>query len=137
MGAILAVSFIGFFDAAYLTVQHYQQGIVPCIVFEGCEEVLASKYAQVGGIPTSLIGAIYYLAIFISTLLFVDRKNPFALKVIGYLPIAGFTVSLFLVYLQIFVIKAICTYCVVSAVSSTILFVLGLKVLKFKSKINL
>jgi len=119
-------------DAAYLTIQNYSQGILPCVIFEGCDQVLTSQYAKVGNIPISLVGAIFYLAIFISGILFVDNKSPRALMVLGYLPIVGFITSLALVYLQIFIIKALCIYCLVSAISSTILFLLGLKVLKLR-----
>lgn len=84
--------------------------------------------------PVSLIGAIYYLTILISTLLFVDTKNTKALLALSYLPVAGFAVSLLLVFLQLFVIQAICFYCVISAISSTLLFILGLKILKLTRK---
>lgn len=134
LAAILAFSFIGFLDAVYLTVQNYSQGILPCVIFEGCDQVLTSQYAKVWNIPISLVGAIYYLIIFVLAILFIDSKNPRALLVLGYLPIAGFITSLALVFLQVFVIKALCVYCVVSAISSTILFILGLKVLKFRER---
>lgn len=130
--AVAVVSFIGFADAAYLTIQHYNQGILPCVIFKGCDQVLTSSYAKVLGIPISLIGAVYYLTILISALLFLDTKNPKALLVLGYLPVAGLAVSLGLVYLQLFVIKAVCFYCMFSAISSTILFIFGLKILNLR-----
>lgn len=133
----MAISFVGFFDAVYLTIQHYQNGIPPCYGFQGCDLVLTSRYSTVRGVPISLIGAIYYLAIFISGIWFIDSKNSKALSVLAYLPMGGFAVSLLLLYLQVFVIKAVCDYCVISAASSTVLFILGLKVLKFKNRINL
>ena len=132
LAAILVFSFIGFLDAGYITVQHYSEGIVPCYGFQGCDLVLTSRYAEVGGVPISLVGAIYYLIIFIAGVWFIDSRNKKALFVLGYLPMVGFAVSIGLVYLQVFVIKAVCDYCVISAVSSLILFIFGLKVLKFR-----
>ena len=128
--AFMAISFIGFLDAAYLTIQHYNEGILPCVVFEGCEEVTTSKFSTVAGIPISLFGAGYYLTILISAITFWDSKNRKAFLVIAYLPMAGFAISIFLLYLQLFVIKAICAYCVVSIISSALLFILGLLALK-------
>lgn len=130
---IIAISFIGFLDATYLTIQHYQAGILPCVGFTGCEQVTTSKYATLGNIPIALFGAIYYLIILLSGLIFFDTKKDKVLLVLSYLPIAGFAVSLFLLYLQLFVIHALCTYCVISLSTSTLLFILGLMVLKFKS----
>ena len=126
---IVIVSFIGFLDAAYLTIQHYNDSILPCVVFEGCEQVTNSKYSAIFNIPISLFGAVYYLVILISGIIFWDTKNAKTLLALVYLPIAGFAISMFLLYLQLFVIKAICAYCMVSVISSIILFILGLKVI--------
>jgi len=130
--AIIIISFIGFLDAAYLTVQHYQEGILPCVVFEGCEQVTNSKYSTIFNIPISLLGAAYYLVIFLSAVVFWESKKDKALLVISYLPIGGFVISVFLLYLQLFVIKAICTYCVVSIITSTMLFILGLRLINVR-----
>src|SRR3989344_3854033 len=130
--AIIIISFIGFLDAAYLTVQHYQEGILPCVVFEGCEQVTNSKYSTIFNIPISLLGAAYYLVIFLSAVVFWESNKDKALLVISYLPIGGFVISVFLLYLQLFVIKAICTYCVVSIITSTMLFILGLRLINVR-----
>lgn len=129
---MILISFIGFFDATFLTIQHYRDGILPCVVFEGCEQVTTSKYSTIGNIPISLFGMIYYLIILISTIIYFDNKNKKAFLLIGYFPVVGFVISMFLLYLQLFIIKALCTYCLVSIISSTILFVLGLNLLKLK-----
>ena len=123
---ILATSFIGFLDSAYLTVEHYNKGILPCYIFEGCDQVTTSKYSTVANIPISLFGAIYYLAIFAAAILFLDTKYAPILYILILLPVAGFLLSLWFVYLQLFVIKAICLYCMVSAVTSTSLFIMSL-----------
>lgn len=124
--AFAVVSFLGFLDATFLTIEHYNRGILPCYIFEGCDQVTTSVYSQVAGLPVALFGAIYYLAIFIATILFIDTKYKPILYVLIFLPIFGFLFSLGFLYLQIFVIKAICFYCVISAITSTTLFVFGL-----------
>jgi len=127
--AIILVSFIGFLDATYLTVKNYTQGILPCIIFNGCETVLNSSYSKIGAIPISLIGAGYYLLFFITAILYIDIRHAKALKALIFMPVFGFVASLWFVYLQIFVLKAICFYCMVSAVSSTALFAAGMYLL--------
>src|SRR5918912_4308825 len=62
--AIALLSLIGLGDAVYLTVKHITGGIVPCTITGGCEQVLNSSYATVGGVPLALIGAIAYFTAF-------------------------------------------------------------------------
>ncbi|OGJ43028.1 hypothetical protein A3B60_03830 [Candidatus Peregrinibacteria bacterium RIFCSPLOWO2_01_FULL_39_12] len=122
----IAVSFIGFLDAGYLTVVHYTGADLACSFLEGCEIVTTSKYSLIFGIPVALLGALYYLTILILSLLYFDTKNNILLKIFPALTIFGFLASGWFIYLQIFVIKALCEYCILSAVTSTILFILGL-----------
>src|SRR3972149_294511 len=122
----LIISFIGFLDSSYLTVQHYRGEPPSCAIFTGCETVAESKYAIVGPIPLALLGLLYYLAIFILTVAYFDTKKERLLLLAALFTIPGFLASVYFVYLQLFVIKAICLYCIISAVSSTILFGFGL-----------
>lgn len=131
---ILLVSIIGFVDATYLTVKHYNGTSINCSLIKGCDKVTTSKYSTLGNIPTSLFGAVYYLIIFIAALAYVDAKKKFFLNCVVCLSIIGFLVSLGLIYLQIFVIGAICLYCMVSAASSTSIFVLGILVFRFLTR---
>ncbi len=126
LAGFVVLGLIGFLDASYLTIQHYNNGILPCYVFTGCDKVTSSSYAVVAGVPVSLLGAIYYFAILIVAVLFLDTRNKKVLRILTTLPIAGFLASLWLLFLQLFIIKAICFYCVISASTSTLLFVLAL-----------
>lgn len=123
--AFIIVSFLGFLDASYLTIEHYKGALLPCVVFKGCEQVTTSAYSKVFGLPLALYGAAYYLFILLVSVFYVDTKNSFAFKILKYMPVAGFLASAYFVYLQLFVIHAICTYCVISATTSTTLFILS------------
>ena len=68
--AFLFVSFFGFLDATYLTINHYQGKIPPCSIVVGCEIVTTSRYSLFLNIPVALIGAIYYLTVFVLTVLY-------------------------------------------------------------------
>ncbi|MBI5733239.1 vitamin K epoxide reductase family protein [Candidatus Jorgensenbacteria bacterium] len=127
-------SFIGFLDATYLTVKHYLGTPITCSVFADCEKVTSSQYAVIGGIPVALLGACYYLFIFILVIAYVDTKKDHILYAIARITPVGFLASLWFIYLQLFVIQAICLYCIFSAFTSTILFGLGIILLKFKDK---
>jgi uncharacterized membrane protein len=121
---ILLVTFalIGFFDSAYLTAEHYAGNIPPCFIATGCESVTTSVYSTVYGVPVALAGTIYYLLLFILSiglLTGTDNKN---LKWISIISGLGFLSSAYFVYLQLFVINAICSYCMVSAITTTLIF---------------
>ncbi|OGC46755.1 MAG: hypothetical protein A3A94_01950 [Candidatus Portnoybacteria bacterium RIFCSPLOWO2_01_FULL_43_11] len=131
LAAFIVFGFIGFLDAAYLTIEHYNQGILPCYIFEGCDKVTTSKYSEVFGLPVAMFGAIYYLLIVLTAIFYFDAKNKTALNILKIFPSAGFLASIWFVYVQLFVIEAICFYCMISAVTSTALFILSLFLIKF------
>lgn len=124
---LLLVAFIGFADATYLTVEHYQNKLPPCTI-GGCETVLSSEYAIVLGVPVALLGAMYYLAILISVFLFIDMKKDMFLQAPLLFTSLGVLASLWFVYLQLFVIHAFCPYCAVSGLTTTVLFIILLYV---------
>ena len=130
LAGMAVVSLIGFLDATYLTLVHYNRGSLICYIFEGCDKVTTSPYAVIWEVPVALGGVLYYFSVFIAAILYFDTKNIFFLRILSILPPAGFLASLWFLYLQFFVIKAICFYCMVSAVSSTLLFILGMLVFR-------
>jgi uncharacterized membrane protein len=120
---VLVIAIIGFADASYLTVEHFQNVIPPCSVTGGCEKVLTSSFSTLLGIPVSLLGAIYYLLIAIGSFAFLENKNHEVLRVTLLLTILGLLASLWFVFIQVFVIHSICVYCMGSATTSTLLFI--------------
>lgn len=118
--------FAGFLDATYLTARHYSGAALQCGLVTGCEEVTTSRYATLFGIPIALPGSLYYLALFFLTLAWFDGRSGWPMKVLPSLTVAGFGVSLYLVYLQLWVLEAICQYCMLSAALCTVLFISGM-----------
>lgn len=119
------VALIGLADALYLTSQHYVGIIPPCYVTTGCETVLTSAWNKIAGIPVSLLGAIYYALICTLATYFLIVKKEKALTVAAWATFIGLFGSLWFVSLQLFIIKSICFYCMVSAATSSILFITG------------
>ncbi len=122
--AILILATIGFVDAAYLTVNHYLGTPLPCSIVNGCEKVTTSVYSVVLGVPLPLIGAVYYLALLVLSVAFLDAEKKELIAAMLGISGLGFLASLFLVYLQIFVLRSLCPYCLVSAADSTLIFIL-------------
>jgi uncharacterized membrane protein len=112
--AIALLSLVGLADSIYLTVQHITGESVRCTIISGCSEVLSSSYAVVGGYPLASIGAFAYFSVFSLAILAV-----FGYRVAGQLllpaVLAMCLVSLWLIYLQAFVIRHFCQFCLLSA----------------------
>jgi uncharacterized membrane protein len=118
--AILVLSLIGIGIAGYLTYVHYEGLKVLCLSSGGCETVQASRFAKLDGVPVAVLGLAGYIGILGSLLVRgeLGRIAAFAIALIGF----GF--SMYLTYRELFTIKAICQWCVASAVLMTILAIL-------------
>lgn len=135
--AAAIVALVGVADAVYLTVHHYTAEPVPCSIIAGCEQVLTSDYARLGGIltavfgeaatgiatsgfgdiPLAALGGVAYFAAFALALLtaFGDRRmwKLFGIQVIFMALFTGW-----LIYLQGVVIGAFCQFCLLSAATT-------------------
>ena len=124
--SFLVISFIGFVDASFLAANHFSGVTPPCFVTQGCDIVTTSAYAKIAGIPVSALGVLYYLAQLILMIYFVDKKDERVLPLIVISSIVGFGFSLWFTYVQVFLLKSYCTYCLFSGLTSTMLFALGI-----------
>lgn len=125
----LGAGFIGFLDSAYLAITHFIGSPVTCGFFTGCELVTSSEYSAIAGIPIALFGVLYYLFWVLLGVWYLDSRNPVFFTLLP-LTSAGFVASLILIGIQIFIINAICVYCMLSAASSTALFILSFVIRK-------
>lgn len=122
-GLAALVSLVGIADSIYLTVEHLSGRSVRCTIVAGCSQVLSSAYASLNGVPLALIGTIAYFTVFsLATLAAFDYK--WAGKLLAAIVGAMFLTTLWLLYLQAFVIKAFCQFCLLSALVTLILTVL-------------
>jgi len=108
------VSLAGLADATYLTVQALTGETLVCGGSPDCFRVLGSPYARIGGIPLALFGTLAYFSVF-SFATFAafgySRARTFLILTIG----AMFLVTLWLLYVQAFLLHAYCRYCLFSA----------------------
>lgn len=124
---LLILSLIGVADAGYLTLEHYAKLTPPCFVnpiFADCGKVLTSQYAVFFQIPLSLWGVFYYVIIMATTTLALISAKKRWIHSLSFFSTIGLSVSLYLVYLQIFILKAFCFYCMISAISSLLIFII-------------
>ena len=130
---IAIVSLCGLADALYLTVEHITGESVICTVIHGCSEVLSSPYATVKGYPLAGLGAVAYFSVFSLSILAL-----FGYRIAGQLllPLVAVMclISIWLIYLQAFVIHAFCQFCLLSAATTFVLTVLVIVQRKFASR---
>lgn len=125
----LVIAGIGLLNAVYLIILKYTNNKGMCLQGIGdCWSVNISRYSMVGGIPVAVLGAIGFLAII--TLLLLESKGGFLGEqgvLINFgLTLIGVLFSAYLTYLEIAVIRAICPFCVLSAICMVVLFGLTL-----------
>jgi uncharacterized membrane protein len=119
---LLAIA--GLIDSLYLGWLKLSGNTAACSTIGDCESVNLSRFADIGGIPVALIGALGYAIIL--GLLSIEGRFPawsdnIQLMYFG-LTLVGTLYSAYLTYIELFVIKAVCPFCVVSAVIMVILF---------------
>lgn len=108
------VSLIGLADAIYLTVEHLTGNSVRCTVTSGCSEVLGSAYASIGGVPLAGLGAVAYFIVFgLATLAAFGHRWPRSL--LAAIVAMMLAMTLWLLFVQAFVLRAFCQYCLLSA----------------------
>jgi len=107
---LVLVAAAGIALATYLTYVHYQPGALICPTSGGCETVQHSKYAELAGIPVAILG----LAFWIAALVLVLWDSELARTLVVALAMIGMAFSIYLVVLQLFVIDATCTWCMLN-----------------------
>jgi uncharacterized membrane protein len=110
LAAVVALA--GVAVAGYLTWSHYAGGSVVCPVGGGCETVQESEYAKLAGIPVAVLGLSAYVAI----LALVAWDAPVARLAAAALSLTGLLFSFYLLVVQLFVIDAICVWCLANDV---------------------
>lgn len=117
------VALIGLGDSIYLTIKHYTGEQVPCSIVEGCEQVLTSSYAQIGGVPLAIFGAAAYFVAFALAIL-AAYGNRLMWTLFGVQVVFMTIFTAWLLYLQAFVIEAFCQFCLLSAATTLTLFII-------------
>jgi uncharacterized membrane protein len=109
--ALAVVALAGIGVAGYLTYVHYDESALICTT-GGCEEVQQSEYAELAGIPVALLGLLAWVAV----LVLVAWDSPLARALTAGVALVAAAFAVYLVVLQLFVIDAICVWCMVNDV---------------------
>ena len=126
----LAITLIGLLVASYMTVykftsQELQDAM--CVGSKGCSVVNASPYSEVRGVAVAVLGVLGYLALLAVQLL---ERRPGIVQENGALiffgiSVTGFLFTVYLIFVEVALIKASCPFCITSQVAMTLLFVIS------------
>ncbi len=124
----IGLAILGAADALYLWVLKVTSAETMCIGSHGCITVNNSPYSEIYGLPISVLGLVAYLTIL--AVLALESRSAFLahygpMGVFG-LSLIGVLFSAYLTYLEFYVIRAVCPFCMASAVLITLLFLLSL-----------
>lgn len=120
------LSVTGLAISLYLTYIYTTDKVSMCLGTGGCDTVQHSPYAWLFGIPIPVMGAAAYFVLLLLTvgaIRWTQRREGLLLTLFGT-ALAGLLFSAYLTFLELFVIDAICLWCVASAIVQTGLFVL-------------
>ena len=111
---------LGLGVTGYLSYEKLSGGAPACVIGGGCTTVQNSPYAEIAGVPLSYLGFITYAILLASALI-----PGFPGRLVGIVvALAGVAFSLWLLYAELFLIHAVCPWCV----TSLVLMVLSLAV---------
>ncbi len=126
--SIFVLAVLGVLDSVYLLIYKLTGNTHMCLGNGGCHDVNFSPYAQIYGIPVSAFGILAYVVlcaiILLEPRLQILRENG-PLLVFG-ISLVGVAFTVYLTYLELYVIHAVCPFCVASAVLITLIFILAI-----------
>jgi len=130
---LLFLSVLGFINSVVVYLKMNVGEPIACFIIQGCDKVLSSSYSKLFGISLGMYGIIGYLFLFILILLFIKYKKRlfFILYKLGIF--LGFGFSLYLFYIQAFVLNQFCSYCLVSFIDMGIMAIVQSLKLKLES----
>lgn len=134
---ILLLALVGLGDSMYLTVEHFNKVIPPCVVHPfipafliDCGKVLTSPYSSMFGIPLAVMGLGHYGVLSLLIAAAIVSKNKFFKYLVILQSAVGAVSSFYFMYVQIGIIGSLCLYCTLSAMVSFVIFALTYNVLR-------
>jgi len=118
---------LGLLVSIYMTIYKITSNKSMCLGSGDCSTVNSSRYSEVNGIPVAIIGILGYLAIL--AVLYFEKRNSFfkqngTLMIFG-MALTGFLFTIWLIYVEVALINAICPFCLTSQAAMTLIFIIA------------
>lgn len=126
--APVVFSLLGIFVSGYLSVKRLTGGSLVCSRWAQCDTVNNSVYAKISGVPVAFIGLAGYLVLLGLAVAALQTWGPTHRRLLAIsfvLALGGVGFSAYLTYIELFVIEAICNWCLASAILISLLAIVG------------
>ncbi len=125
--ALILLGVVGIGISGYLTWAHYDDSVLVCAI-GGCETVQASRYSTIGPVPIALLGMAMFAALSGLAGLRLLRTPPLGHETLTLVAwgmlLAGILYYLYLTYVELFVLHAICQWCVITSLVALAMLVI-------------
>jgi uncharacterized membrane protein len=123
----IALVVLGLLVSIYMVIYKVTSNNAMCLGSGDCSTVNASRYSEVYGIPVAVFGVLGYLAILATH--YSENRNRFfkqnsTLMIFG-MALTGFLFTVWLIYVEVALLKALCPFCVTSQTAMTIIFIIA------------
>ena len=123
----LILTILGLLVSIYMTIFKITNNAKMCIGSHGCSIVNSSRYSEVNGIPVAVLGVVGYAAIL--AVLLLERRPGFFQQngtlIFFGLSLTGFLFTLYLIFVEVALIKAYCPFCITSQTAMTLIFIIS------------
>lgn len=134
---ILIASIVGAISALYSTLAHYDiasSGVCTLNETFDCDVVNHSKYSELFGIPVAVFGLLAYVFFFFTVIMIYKKTDETILNLMVFAAVFGFLFSLYLTYIEAFVLYTWCILCLISQASILIITVSVFGIKKIDTK---
>lgn len=125
----IGLTILGLLVSIYMTIYKVTNNESMCIGSSGCSVVNSSGYSEVNGIPVAVVGVVGYLSILV--LFYLETRSGFfqeyGIMLLFGVTLTGFLFTLWLVYVEVALLKAYCPFCITSQVAMTLIFILTVR----------
>jgi uncharacterized membrane protein len=125
--ALVTLAIMGLLVSIYMTIYKITSNDNMCIGSKDCSVVNASRYSEIYGIPVAVLGVVGYAAIL--AILLLERNPGFfnqnGTMLLFGLSLTGFLFTLYLIFIEVALIKAYCPFCIASQTAMTLIFILS------------
>ena len=122
--SLVALSLIGLIDSIYLSWHSLRKKPLICpINKQDCNAVVQSQYGKMFGIKNEVIGIFYYLSLIVFAFIIFFNGISWLKYLLIILSAIALAVSAYLFYVQKYILKNYCFYCIISAIVNLLIFV--------------
>lgn len=128
LSVLLILAFVGMADAWYLSMSALTDTALSCdlgAVLDGCNIVAKSAFSHFFGLPLAMYGVAFFAVVFVITAIQLITPHKTLFRLLYALGVLGSAASIVFLFIQIAVIKALCIYCIASAIITFLIWLVS------------